>query len=412
MKSAILSVGTEILFGQITNTNTVYLSQELNQLGIDVMYHHTVGDNPKRVKEAITLLHKECDLVITTGGLGPTQDDLTKEMVCEIMGDTLVKNDEALERITANFKRMGREMTENNVKQAFMPSEATVFQNDVGTAPGFALERNGKIAICMPGPPREMKWMYENCAKAYLQNKTSCVIFSKSLRIFGIGESSMETEIEDLITNQTDPTIAPYAKEGEVQLRVTSKRDTLAEAEKSVDEMIEKINERIGEYIYSYDNEDLYAVVGKKLIEKKISISSAESCTAGMFASTLTNTSGISAVFDRAIVTYSNEAKRDELGVKKETLDQFGAVSPETALEMVEGLKTKTGSQLCIAVTGVAGPEGGTEQKPVGLVYVAVIFGDQKICKEFRMRAVNRNWNRNYTTLLMLDLVNKLIDEK
>lgn len=412
MKSAILTIGTEILFGQITNTNAAYLSQNLNELGIDVMYHHTVGDNPKRMKEAMDLLFKDCNLILTTGGLGPTRDDLTKEMTAEYMGDELVLNNEALERIEQSFSRMGRIMTENNIKQAYMPSTSTIFQNDAGSAPGFALEKDGKIIICMPGPPREMKWMFENHVRPYLLKKNENIIFSKMLRIFGIGESALETKIEDLIEAQTDPTIAPYAKEGEVLLRVTSKRRSKEEAEKAVKEMVARIDEKVGEYIYSYDDEDLVEVVGKKLIKNNITISCAESCTGGMFASALTSVPGISAVFDSGIVTYSNEAKNRELGVKKETLETFGAVSSEAAEEMAEGLKAKTGSRLCISVTGVAGPGGGSEEKPVGLVYVVAILDDSKVCKEYKMRAVSRNWNRNYTTLHMLDLVNQLIDSR
>lgn len=412
MKSAILAVGTELLFGQVANTNAAYLSQHLNELGIDVVYHYTVGDNPKRMKEAIDLLFQDCDLIVTTGGLGPTQDDLTKEVAAAYMGEAMTLNNEALERIERTFSKLGRIMTDNNIKQAYLPQAATVFQNDAGTAPGFALKKENKIIICLPGPPREMKCMFENQARPYLQDQTPYVIYSKMLRVFGIGESLLETKLEDLISAQTDPTIAPYAKEGEVLVRVTSKKDSREAAEQSVAEMVKKISERIGEFIYSYDDEDLAEVVSKKLIQNNISVSCAESCTGGMFAAALTGYAGISAVFDRGLVTYSNEAKRQELDVKEETLRTFGAVSCETALEMVEGLKKKTGSRLCISVTGVAGPGGGSKEKPVGLVYVAAVLDDVKVCKEYRMRAVSRNWNRSYTTLHMLNLVNQLIDKK
>lgn len=412
MKSAILAIGTELLFGQVANTNAAYLSQHVNELGIDVLYHHTVGDNPKRMKEAMDLLLRECDLIVTTGGLGPTQDDLTKEIAAEYMGEEMALNNEALERIEKTFSRLGRIMTDNNIKQAYLPRRAHVFQNDAGTAPGFAIEKNGKIIICLPGPPREMKCMFENQVRAYLQDKTAYVIYSRMLRVFGIGESLLETKLEDLISVQTDPTIAPYAKEGEVLVRVTSKQKSREAAERSVADMVEKINERIGEYIYSYDDEDLADVVAKKLMKNNISISCAESCTGGMFAAALTGCAGISAVFDRGIVTYSNAAKHEELGVSEETLQTFGAVSIEAAMEMAEGLQAKTGSRLCISVTGVAGPGGGSEEKPVGLVYVAALFDGVKVCKEYRMRAVSRNWNRSYTTLHMLSLINQLIDGK
>ena len=236
MKTAILSVGTEILFGQIVNTNTVYLSQQMNMLGFDVMYHYTVGDNPKRVEEMIDLAFQDCDLILTTGGLGPTQDDLTKEVACKALDDTLVMMDDVLEEITKYFKTLGREMTENNKKQAIMPSRATVFHNDAGTAPGFALEKDGKYIICMPGPPREMKRMFQKSVVPFLQSMIDGALFYRQIRFFGIGESMLETQLLDLIDNQTDPTLATYAKEGECSLRIASKRATEEEAEHAVDE--------------------------------------------------------------------------------------------------------------------------------------------------------------------------------
>ncbi len=409
MKSAILTVGTEILFGQITNTNSVYLSQQLNMLGIDVMYHYTVGDNPNRLKQLIHHAFQECDLILTTGGLGPTQDDLTKEIAAEAFNDHLVLHEPTLEFIENYFKKLGRVMTENNKKQAYIPSKATILTNDAGTAPGFVLEENGKIIICMPGPPREMLRMFETGVKPYLQKKSDSVIFYKMLRTFGIGESALEDAVQDFIDAQTDPTLATYAKEGEACLRIASKRASLEEAKEAVDEMILKVKERVGEYIFSYDDESLGHTVGKKLMDKKLTMSSAESCTGGLFASTMTDIPGISAVFDRGFVTYSNEAKMAELGVKQETLEKYGAVSQETAVEMAKGVKAKTGSRVCISVTGIAGPDGGTEEKPVGLVYICVIFDDKVEVKECRMRNVSRQWNRNYSVLYMLDMINKVI---
>ncbi len=410
MKSAILSVGTELLFGQITNTNSVFLSQQLNYLGIDVMYHYTVGDNPKRLAEMIRQAFSDCDLIITTGGLGPTQDDLTKEIAAEVLHDELMLHEDLLKNLESYFKKNNRVMTENNKKQAYLPSRAVTFDNDAGTAPGFALEEDGKIIICLPGPPREMTRMFERKVKPYLESKSESVIFYKMLRTFGIGESMLETELEEWIDGQTDPTLATYAKEGEACLRITSKRKTLDEAKAVVEDMIDKVNQKVGQYVYSYDNEEYFEVVGRKLINQKISISSAESCTGGLFAQTLTSVPGISSVFDRGIITYSNRAKIEELDVKAKTLDQFGAVSEETAVEMTEGLKKITGSRLCISVTGIAGPDGGTEEKPVGLVYICAILDNKKISKEFKIRNISRKWNRNYTLLCMLDIINHLID--
>lgn len=405
MKTAILSVGTEILFGQIINTNTVYLSQQMNMLGFDVMYHYTVGDNPKRVEEMIDLAFQDCDLILTTGGLGPTQDDLTKEVACKALDDTLVMMDDVLEEITKYFKTLGREMTENNKKQAIMPSRATVFHNDAGTAPGFALEKDGKYIICMPGPPREMKRMFQKSVVPFLQSMIDGALYYRQIRFFGIGESMLETQLLDLIDNQTDPTLATYAKEGECSLRIASKRATEEEAEHAVDEMLEMVKERVGHYIYSCDNEELAQVVADRLMEQGLTLSSAESCTGGMFASTMTDIPGISQCFDRGLVTYSNQAKMEELGVSAGTLEKFGAVSEETALEMVEGLKRVSGSDVCISVTGIAGPGGGSEEKPVGLVYIGFSYGDKKICKKIQMRNVNRSWNRHYTLLCMLNVI-------
>jgi nicotinamide-nucleotide amidase len=412
LKSSILSVGTELLFGQITNTNAVYLSQQLNLLGIDVLSHHTVGDNSNRLSHMIQQAFIDCDLIITTGGLGPTQDDLTKEIACEVLEDELVPHPSSMEKLENYFRKLNRQMTENNWKQAYFPSRATVFPNDVGTAPGFALEKDGKTIICLPGPPREMKYMFEKEVRPYLEAKTENVIYYRMLRMFGIGESMLETKLLDLIDNQTDPTLATYAKEGECSVRIASKRSDLAEAKAAVTEMIARVNERVGEFIFSYDDEELHQVVAKKLMERNISISSAESCTGGLFAQTLTEIPGISSVFDRALVTYSNRAKIEELSVNPHTLERYGAVSENTAIEMAKGLKEVSGSRLCISVTGIAGPGGATQDKPVGLVHICAILDDDMVCKKSIMRNVNRSWNRNYAMLLMLDVINRLLDKR
>lgn len=409
MKTAILTVGTEILFGQIVNTNAAFLSQELQNMGYDVMYHYSVGDNPGRLKELIAFAFHDCDLILTTGGLGPTQDDLTKEVIAEAMGDVIVENEDCMKALLDNYKKAGRTMTPNNLKQAYMPSRARVLPNDAGTAPGFALEKDGKLIISMPGPPREMKRMFELQVKPILESMQDSVIFYRIIRTFGLGESSMETVLLPLIDGQTDPTIATYAKEGECSLRIASKRKTKEEAQEAVDRMIEDVNQLIGEYIYSYDDEELIDVVGKLLLEKHITISCAESCTGGLFAAALTEIPGISEVFERGIVTYSNRAKMEELGVKAETLDKFGAVSPETACEMAAGLAEKTGSDLCISVTGIAGPGGGTDEKPVGLAYIGIAYKGQVMAVKSQYRNVSRKWNRHYALLGMLNQVYQLI---
>ena len=298
---------------------------------------------------------------------------------------------------------------ENNKKQAYVPSRAEVFINHEGSAPGFALEKDGKYVICMPGPPREMTSMFEDSVMPYLQSMSEDVIYYRMLRAFGIGESALETKLLDLIDDQTDPTLATYAKEGECSLRIASKRKTEAEAREAVDEMVEKVKERVGEFIYSCDDEELVQVVCRKLMEKGLTLSSAESCTGGKFAAAVTDIPGISAVFQRGLVTYSNQAKMDELGVKAETLEKYGAVSEETAMEMVEGLRRVSGSDVCVSVTGIAGPGGGSDAKPVGLVYIGFVYGDKKLCRKLQTGDDSRQWNRQYSLLSMLDIINKNI---
>ena len=251
--------------------------------------------------------------------------------------------------------------------------------------------------------------MFEKSVAPFLQSMSEDAIYYRMIRTFGIGESKLETDLLDLIDGQTDPTLATYAKEGEACLRIASKRRTLEEAENAVNDMLDKVKERIGEYIYSYDDEELVQVVCRKLMEKGLTISSAESCTGGMFAAALTDIPGISACFNRGLVTYSNEAKMQELGVKAETLEKYGAVSEETAMEMAEGLKKVSGSDICVSVTGVAGPGGGTPEKPVGLVYIGLVYGDKKLCRRVQTRSVSRKANRNYSMLNMLDMVNRNI---
>ncbi|MBQ1214978.1 MAG: competence/damage-inducible protein A [Firmicutes bacterium] len=411
MKCAIVAVGTELLFGHTVNTDAVYLSQQLNLMGIDVLYHYTVGDNPKRLADILKMAMKDCDLVITTGGTGPTQDDLTKEVICQVMDDVLVEDPHSLDRIIKHFERRQRPMSENNLKQAMMPSKAVVFDNNNGTAPGFALECEGKIVICLPGPPNELNPMFEESAKPWLMERSSEALYYRTIHTFGIGESMLETKLLPLIDGQTDPTLATYAKMGEATVRIASKRPTLEEARSAVEDMIAKVYDYVGEYIYSTEDESLPQVVGQKLISKNLTMSTAESCTGGMIAAAMTDISGISAVFERGIVTYSNGAKMDELGVLEETLAQYGAVSPQTAEEMVRGLKAKTGSRVCVSVTGIAGPGGGTPEKPVGLIYVGVMLDDRMEVFELRTNNTKRQWNRNYTMLFALYQVNRFIDE-
>ena len=410
MKATILTIGTEILFGQIVNTNAVFLSRELNAMGFDVMYHHTVGDNAKRLEDIINKSFDECDLIVATGGLGPTEDDLTKETAAKAMHDTLELHRESLEALEQMAARRNWVMTENNYKQVMMPTRSTVFDNPEGTAPGFALteDRNGttKIFIAMPGPPREMTSMWERRAKPYLLNMQDSVISYKIIRTFGIGESKLEMVLLPLIDKQTDPTIATYAKEGECSLRIASKRRTKEEADAAVEAMLSEVKAYIGECIYSEDNEEMYEVAGKLLLQKGLTISACESCTGGRFSADLVKVSGISEIFDRGIVTYSNKAKMDELGVKQEVIEEFTAESKEVALAMVEGLYCKTGSRICISSTGVAGP-GALGDIPAGRMWIGVSIDGNAHVVELNTGKDNRAWNRMYCTLVMMNEIRK-----
>jgi nicotinamide-nucleotide amidase len=407
MKATILCVGTELLFGQIINTNAAYLSQQLQMRGIDVLYHYTVGDNPGRLRETLRRALAETDLVITSGGLGPTQDDLTKETIAEVMGSRLVRDEKAISLLNAAFARFGREMTANNLKQADQPEGAEIFYNEVGTAPGFALERDGKIVMALPGPPREMTHLFERYAAPYLEQLTDSVISYKILRYYGIGESALETELADLIEAQTDPTIATYAKEGECTVRVASKRKTEAEAVAAVEAMEARINERVGAYMYSDEDREFAEVTARKLIERGVTISCAESCTGGLFAAALIDCPGISAVFDRGYITYSNEAKAAELGVG--TVEEYGAVSEETARAMAEGVRSRTGSDMTVSITGIAGPDGGSPEKPSGTAWICVLYGGEVTTKRIRTLDRSRNWNRRVFVLEMMNMVNKAL---
>ena len=409
MKAAILTVGTEILFGEITNTNSVFLSRRLNDMGIDVLYHYTVGDNPGRLAEMIGTAFKDCDIIITTGGLGPTQDDMTKEIACQVMDDHLVMHDDILDFIKKRLLAYKAEMSENNIKQALLPSRCRVFYNDAGTAPGFALENQGRWIACLPGPPKEMTRMFEKSVVPWMEELTDGCLVYQEIRTFGIGESDLETALLPVIDGQTDPTVATYAKNGECAVRVASKRKSREEAEDAVAEMTEMVKKYVGEYIYSTDGQEYPVVVGNKLMSSGLTIAAAESCTGGMFGAALTDIPGISAVFDRSLVTYSNQAKIDELGVKPETLEQYGAVSEQTAIEMAEGVRKKAGTDIGISVTGIAGPDGDTEDKHVGLVYIGLSCGEKCgnrcLCRKIDRRIRERQRNRRHAVLSMFDMI-------
>lgn len=383
MNAEIIAVGTEILLGDIVNTNAQYISRELANLGINVYKQEVVGDNEERVLESFKNAFKNSDIIITTGGLGPTPDDLTKEMAAKYFNKELVLHKESYENLKKLFEKSGRELVGSNEKQVYFPEDAIVLKNDHGTAPGAIIEgEGGKKIIVLPGPPREMKPMFEDSVVPFLKKYSTGILKSKVLRICGIGEGIMAEKISDIINDSINPTVAPYAKEWEVTLRITSKADTEEEASKLIEPVEREIRKRLGENIYGEDETSLEEVIAELLLSKNLTISTAESCTGGLIASRLVDYPGVSSVFLEGAVTYSNEAKINRLKVKKETLENFGAVSEETAREMAEGIAKTAGTDIGLSTTGIAGPGGGTAEKPVGLVYVGLsINGNVQVKK-------------------------------
>lgn len=398
MKAEIISVGTELLLGNIVNTNAQYISKRLADLGVAVYYTTVVGDNHERLEESLKLAFSRCDMVITTGGLGPTTDDLTKETAAKYFKRELKLDNVSLDYIINYLNKVKRPINEQNKKQAYMPEGSIILKNNNGTAPGCIIEgENQKRIILLPGPPKEMAPMFEESVEPYLKKFSSSILYSRVLHFCGIGEAELANKISDIIENQTNPTVAPYAKETEVTLRITASAESEDEAKKLTDNMEDTIRNKVGKYIYGIDETTMETEVAKLLIKKKLTISCAESCTGGLLAGTLINYPGVSDVFMEGAVTYSNEAKMKRLCVKKETLDKFGAVSKETAIEMAEGIAKTSGTNIGVSTTGIAGPTGGTQDKKVGLVYSALyINGKTKVYEmnfagdrqKVRMRAV------------------------
>ena len=380
MRVELVSVGTELLLGDIVNTNTAYLSKELAALGFGVFRQTTVGDNRERLLKTLESAFLENDTVIITGGLGPTDDDITKECAVEYFGREFYFHEYSWVKILERLTRSGRNIiTENNKKQAMIPEGAIVLENYCGTAPGIIIEENNKRIILLPGPPREMRDMFEKSVKPYLEKFSSKQFISKYVRFYGIGESLLETKIKDIMDNQTNPTLALYAKTGEVLLRITVSGDDKTECEDLIRKQLDEIEKRIGAYIYLVGDEDISStqtemntVVANLLIENKFTISIAESLTGGKISSMLVEKSGISEVLLEGVVCYSNKSKIDTLGVREETLEKFGAVSEEVAKEMVLGVAKRLGADFAVATTGIAGPNSDGSGKPVGLVYIGI----------------------------------------
>lgn len=371
----ILCIGTELLMGDIINTNAAYLAKELAGLGINLYHQSVVGDNPERLRQSLQLALSRADIVITTGGLGPTYDDLSKETIAACFGRKLVMDEESLIRIQAHFLRLGREMTDNNKKQAMMPQDCVIFQNENGTAPGCAIEGSGelegKTAIMLPGPPREMKPMFEQQVKPYLLKDSDTRLVSHTMHFFGIGESMLEDKLRELMEKSLNPTVAPYAKTGEVQLRVTARVKNGEDADLLLKPVMEQIRQTVGEFLYGVDVGDLQTAAVRLLTEKGLKVAVAESCTGGYLAKRLTDVSGSSKVFECGVCSYSNRIKHQLLGVSEQTLEEYGAISEQTAEQMASGVRNLSGADIGISVTGNAGPTAD-EGKEVGLVYIGV----------------------------------------
>jgi nicotinamide-nucleotide amidase len=406
MKAEIIAIGTEILLGDIVNTNAQYIAKELAALGIDVYNQSVIGDNEERIIEGLSRAFERCDLVITTGGLGPTQDDITKEVGAKYFNKELVLHEPSLEWLKKYLNIKDESVLEANKKQAYVPKDCMVLENHYGTAPGIIINDNNKILIILPGPPKEMKALFKDYVQDYLKDITGGTIKSKTVRMFGIGESMMAKKVDHIIKKSTNPTVAPYAKESDVILRITAKANCEEECDKVIEPVYEEIKSILEEYIYGEDEDSLEKVVAKMICDKKLSISTAESCTGGLLAASLVSYPGISEVFMEGAITYSNDAKISRLGVKKETLDKYGAVSKETAEEMAMGIAKTSKTDVGISTTGIAGPSGGTDEKPVGLVYIGLYIKGKTIVEKFNFNG-DREQIRRKASLYALNMIRK-----
>ena len=404
----LISVGTEILLGDILNTDAQFLSQELAKLGISVMHQSTVGDNAGRLLSVLKEAAKRSDIIILSGGLGPTPDDITKEVCCEFFGKEMYLHEESLEKMKRFFAERKREMPENNVKQAMLPVGCTVFVNNNGTAPGLAVEKDGVHLLLLPGPPRELKAMFFESAVPYLKQFSDKVIISHNVRTFGIGESAMAEKVSDLLDLQ-NPTVAPYAKDGEALLRVTAMADSEEQAEKMCKPVIEDIKNRLGDTVYGIDYTCIEEAVVELLREKNLKIATAESCTGGFIAKRITNVSGSSEIFECGIVSYSNRIKNEILGVNADDLEKYGAVSETVARQMAEGAVRVSGADIAVSVTGIAGPNGDGSGKPVGLSYIGLADKNNSWVRELKTGRTDRDYNRYVNASNALNMIRMYI---
>lgn len=406
MTVELISVGTEILLGNIVNTNAAYLAEKCALLGLSCYHQSAVGDNEERLEDAIKLALSRSDIVILSGGLGPTKDDITKEVTAKVFGRGIKEDAHTKARIQEYFRQVhSGQITPNNWKQAMVPEGAIVVDNHNGTAPGLIIEENGKAAILLPGPPNEIKPMFERDIASYLNKLQPEGIYSKMVKICSVGESKAETMVADLMDAQTNPTLAPYAKTGEVHFRVTARAKSEEEAEQLMKPMVDELYKRFGDKIYTTEEEvTLEEAIVELLKEKNLLVTTAESCTGGLLAGRLLNVPGASSVYKEGYITYSNDAKERILGVKRETLMEYGAVSPQTAYEMAAGAAKAAGADAALSVTGIAGPGGGTKEKPVGLVYIGCSVKGNVRVEEFYFTG-SRDKNRDYSVVRALTLL-------
>lgn len=382
----IISVGTELLLGHVTNTDARDISEMLSKIGINVKYHTVVGDNPERLRKCVETAKSRADIIITTGGLGPTCDDLTKQILAEAFGLKLVENKAEREGLY-DYIRYGKKFTENNFTQAMLPEGCTVFHNNCGTAPGCGFEKDGKIVVMIPGPPKECNAMFRESALPYLRKLSEELIVSHSVRIFGLGESSVDDIFADEMNRMTNPTMAPYAKECDCLLQITAKAKSEAEAEEMIAPVMEHVMQRLGDVVYGVDVECIEESVIKLLREKGMTFSAAESCTGGELAKRFTDMPGASTFFKGGVVTYTNEAKAKLLGIDPALIEEKGAVSYEVAKAMAENVRTLLGTDIGVGVTGLAGPDGDGVHE-VGTVFVSLAVEGETFVKELHMGAM------------------------
>lgn len=408
MDAEIINVGDELLSGNTLNGNAQKISKALLSLGIKTRYTTVVGDFSSDIEDATNKALSRSDVIVYTGGLGPTEDDLTKEAVCKSLGKKLYLDEKLLLEIKEFFKARDIPMTDNNIKQAYVPEGALILVNELGTADGFFIEHDEKVIVLLPGPPKEMINMFEKYVVPLIFNMTADVILSETINTIGIGESQLETNLRCIIESYRSVDIATYARLGQTDIRVTLSCKSIEDGKKLMREIVEKIIDEIGEFIYSFENESLEERVFNLLKENHLKVGFCESCTGGLVTSKLTQFSGASEVLDRSIVTYSNKAKVEEVGVEQSTLDKFGAVSSQTALEMARGLFKKSDIDLAVSITGLAGPSGETKEKPIGLVYIALVTRDTEVVEK-NIFVGNRVFIQERSSLSVFNLIRKHI---